>query len=394
MENRKDALWTKEFTLLWITNLLMAMGFYFLLPTLPKFAVASLGASTSQVGYIIGIYTLSAMAIRPLAGYALDSVGRKVVYLWALGIFALLMLGYNWASSLIFLLLLRILHGFSWGITTVGGGTIIADILPPQRRGEGVGYFGLSMALAMAVGPGLGLWLMGEDQFGRLFTGATLLVCAGFFIANLVNYPTVPLAKRPLNWNAFIENRVLPVSLVTFFATLVYGGIVSFITIYSDELGVKNAGIFFLVYAIALGLVRPQAGRLVDRKGPGSVITAGFIVLICGFITFSMVKGVTGFLAAAAIFGIGNGLAWPTLQTMVINMVEPNRRGVANSTYMSALDLGIGLGSILLGWVADLTSLRTMYFVSAIILIIPLLYFHQYALKHYNAKVQEIKAHD
>lgn len=132
---------------------------------MPDYAVKMLGADESQVGYIIGVYTLSALAIRPLAGYALDSLGRKKIYLLALATFGLLIGTYYFATSLVLLLVLRLIHGLSWGVTTTGGGTIVADILPSQRRGEGVGYFGLSMTLAMAIGPGIGLWLMGDGHW-------------------------------------------------------------------------------------------------------------------------------------------------------------------------------------------------------------------------------------
>jgi len=386
-EAHRGTVWTKDFTLLWISNFLMAVGFYFLLPTMPVYAVKVLGADKSQVGYIIGVYTLSAVTVRPFAGYALDSLGRKKVFLSALAVFALFIGTYYFATSLLFLLILRLLHGFSWGITTTGGGTVAADLLPPQRRGEGVGYFGLSMTLAMALGPWAGLWLMGDGRYGRLFLTAMLLVAGAFFMAGLIKFPSLPLTRRSVSWSAFFENRVIPVSAVMFFTTLVYGGVVSFITLYSADIGIKNGGIFFLTYALAMSLVRPMAGKILDRRGPGPVIAAGFLFAITGFILLSASRGTAGFVAAAMAIGAGNGMVWPTIQTMVINMVEPQRRGVANSTYFSAVDLGIGAGSILLGWLANRTSIGTMYLASGLILIAPLGYFFLYVLKDYNSKV-------
>ncbi|MCL6558298.1 MAG: MFS transporter [Firmicutes bacterium] len=387
MQIPQESVWSRDFTLHWLTNFLMAMGFYFLLPTIPVFALKALGADKSQVGYIIGVYTLSAVAIRPFAGYALDSIGRKKVFLWALGFFALFIVSYYLAVSLIFLLVLRLLHGFTWGATTTGGGTIAADILPPSKRGEGIGYFGLSMTLAMALGPMAGLWLMDDGRYGRLFFSAATMAALAFFIATLVRHPKLPLARRPLSWSSFVENRVMPVCIATFFATLTYGGIVSFITIYSEEIGVANGGLFFLVYAVVMSLVRPFAGKVMDRRGPGPVVITGFLSLIAGFLILWASNEVTGFTAAAVLIGIGNGNVWPTLQTMVINIVEPQRRGVANSTFFSSLDLGIGIGSIALGWLAEVTSTGAIYLASALILIIPLAYLSFYAIKDYNSKM-------
>jgi predicted MFS family arabinose efflux permease len=387
VQNSPQPLWTRDFTLHWATNFFMALGFYFLLPTTPVFAVKALGADNSQVGYIIGVFTLSAVAIRPFAGYALDSAGRKKIFLWAMGFFALLTFSYHLAVSLILLLFLRLLHGFAWGATTTGGGTIAADLLPPEKRGEGIGYFGLSMTLAMALGPMLGLWLMGADQYGRLFLSAGVLGVLAFFAACLVNHPRLPLTRHALSWGAFFENRVLSICIAIFFLTVVYGGIVSFISLYSDETGTGNGGLFFLVFAVAMSVTRPLAGKVMDRRGPGPVLAAGLLSLIAGFLVLWAGRDLTGFTAAAVLIGIGNGSTWPTLQTMVINLVEPQSRGVANSTFFSAIDLGIGFGSIALGWLAEATSIGTMYLASAVILLIPLAYLFLHVVKDYHSKV-------
>jgi predicted MFS family arabinose efflux permease len=384
-------LWNRDFSLLTLANLFMAISFYFLLPTLPIFVVNALGADKSQIGYIIGVYTLSSVTIRPLAGYALDTVGRKPVYLYALALFALLMPVYTYASSLALLLLIRLIHGFSWGVITTGGGTIVADIIPVQRRGEGLGYFGMSMTISLAIGPTLGLWLAGNTNFALLFNSAGILAAIAFLLAFLVKYPQVPATKQELNLHSFIEVKVLSLSLVMFFVTFVYGGVVSFITIYGPEVGIKNAGLFFLVYAIFTAITRPFAGQIFDKKGPTQIMLLGFISLISSFVFLGLWRSPLGFLASAVIMGIGFGLIWPTLMAMIVNMVAPHRRGVANSTYFSALDLGIGFGSIVLGILANNTSTSTMYLVCAFILVIPIFIYFTYANKSYLIALANLK---
>lgn len=391
MIKESERLWTRDFNLLTLANLLMAISFYFLLPTLPVYVVKSLGADKSQIGYIIGVYTLAAVSIRPLAGYALDSLGRRPVYLYALGLFALIMPVYKLATGLALLLLIRLLHGFSWGFVTTSGGTIVADVIPPKRRGEGIGYYGLSMTIAMAIGPTIGLWLTGESNFGRLFTSAGILAAAALLLASFVKYPEVPTMKRSLSWQAFFEVKVLPLSAVMFFVTVVYGGVVSFITIYGPEVGIKNAGLFFLVYAVLMGLTRPIAGRLFDKKGPTPVMAIGFVSLIAGYVLLAVWRNPVGFLTSAAVMGIGFGMVWPCLMAMTVNMVPPQRRGVANSTVFSALDLGIGSGSVVLGLLANYTSISTMYLTSAFILIIPVILYFGYASKGYLSALISLK---
>lgn len=391
MNKDQVRLWTRDFNLLTSSNLLLSISFYFLLPTLPIFVVNALGADKSQIGYIVGVYTIAAVSIRPLAGYILDSIGRRPVFLYALFLFAFMMPVYTFAGSLAVLLLIRLVHGLSWGIITTSSSTIVADIIPDQRRGEGVGYYGLSMTIAMAIGPPLGLWLTGETSFAQLFNTAGVLAVAALLLASFVKYPKIPATKRSLNWESFFEVKVLPVAAVMFFVTVVYGGLITFITLYGPEVGMKNSGLFFLFYAVFTGISRPLAGNVFDKKGPNWVIAIGFFSLITSFLLLALWQTPIGFLTSAAVMGIGFGLVWPCLMAMNINMVPPHRRGVANSTYFSSLDLGIGTGSVILGIIANNSSLSTMYLVCAFIVIVPAILFFSYTGKKYLNAVSGLK---
>lgn len=389
MKTSPEPVWTRDFTLLWTANFLMAVSFYSLLPAVPSYAVKFLGAEKSQVGYTTGIFTLTAIMIRPLVGYTLDSIGRKSVFLLALGLFSLFTMTYYLASTLALMLAFRLLHGLSWGMITTGGGTVAADLVPTARRGEGLGYFGMSMTLAMAVGPMLGLKITENDQYGRLFGAASVLGALALAIAFLVVYPRVQPIKSALSLKNFFEGRVIPVAVVMFLAMTTYGGIVTFVALYSAEVGIANGGLFFLAYALAMTLFRPLAGKMMDRLGPVPVLISGLLLLMAGFLVLSASHGLLWFMASAVLLGLGNGNVMPTLQTMAVNLVEPQRRGVANSIFFSSTDLGIGIGSVALGWLADLTSLSAMYLACALILVIPLAYFHFSVANYY--KVQMVK---
>lgn len=374
----KVPLWTKDFILICLANLLIFTSFYFLLPTLPVFVTSVLQGDESNVGYVVGVLSLTAVLVRPLSGYLLDAASRKKILLLALVAFSLAMGAYYFVTSLTLLFLLRFVHGLAWGFTTTGAGTIASDIVPPSRRGEGMGYYGLSNTLAMAVGPSLGLFILNKTNFSTLFTASFVIALAALLTILVIPYRQEPLGKPKgkLSFTSFFEPRVFSLSLVMFFTALVYGGIVSFIVLYGHNIGVGNPGIYFLIYALTLLLVRPLAGKSFDKNGPGKLMAIGFIAIALAFVLLFIARGELLFGASAVAMGIGFGIVHPTAMAMAINRVEPFRRGAANGTIFSAFDLGIGIGSIVLGIISEWIGLSYMYLVCAAIIIVPLVMFY------------------
>ena len=165
----KNKLWTKDFTLITLANLLMAIAFYFMVPVLPVFLSDNFSASESQIGLVLSFYTIAALLIRPFAGYALDVVSRYSIYVVSLLLFSTIFFGYVWATSILFVLVLRFVHGLTWGSMSTAGSTIAVDLVPQKRRGEGIGIFGLSMTIAMAIGPLIAIAITGDSSYKRLF---------------------------------------------------------------------------------------------------------------------------------------------------------------------------------------------------------------------------------
>ncbi|KUO51725.1 MAG: MFS transporter [Desulfitibacter sp. BRH_c19] len=386
--NNKEALWTKDFILICILNLLVFTSFYFLLPTLPIFVTDVLNGNESQVGYIIGILTLVAVLVRPLSGYLIDAIGRKQIFFLALVGYVISIAGYTFVTSLFLLFSLRIFHGLAWGFTTTAAGTIVSDIMPPSRRGEGMGYYGLSNTLAMAVGPVFALLIVNQAGFDMLFSSALIFSILGLICMFGIKYPVTAkkTTKFTFTFESFYEPKVLSLSLMLFFVTFGYGGIVSFITIYAKELNIDNPGIFFFAYAIALLFVRPYAGSLFDKKGPKKIMAIGFIAIILSFIVLFLAKDLLLYIISALILGIGFGIVHPTAVAMAINKVEPFRRGAANATVFSAFDLGIGLGSILLGYLSRFAGLSVMYLICGLIIVIPLWLFYSKVIPDYYSE--------
>lgn len=187
---QKERIWTKDFTLICFANFFVFLGFQMTLPTLPLF-VEELGGNDQLIGLVIGIFTFSSLIMRPFAGHALESKGRRFVFLIGLAVFVLSVGVIGFITSIAFLLILRLVQGLGWGFSTTASGTIATDLIPQKRRGEGMGYFGLSGNLALAFGPTLGLALIGNISFTSLFLICSLLGLAAFILSSFIKYKQV-----------------------------------------------------------------------------------------------------------------------------------------------------------------------------------------------------------
>lgn len=373
----KANLWTKNFILICAATFLIFCGFQILMPTLPKYA-ATLGADKKMIGLINGIFTIAAVSFRPFIGRELDLRGRKGIYLGGLAVFFLAVLGYIWVPTLLLLLAFRLVHGLGWAASSTAAGTIVADIIPPSRRGEGMGYYGLFSTLAMAIAPALGLTLITDYGFSFIATLSLILTAGAFLAGQAIQLepsqkqvpPHMASGKPPV-----FDRRALRVSLVMLFMTLSYGGVVTFLPLYAEERGIVNIGPFFTIYALSLMATRPLAGKYYDRRGPNHVILFGLLSVFLSTVLLSQAKYLPLFLISGILYGLGFGSIQPTLMALAIQGIEPQRRGAVNGTVMSAFDLGIGVGSLSLGLIANALGYSYMYLISSVTALIGLAIF-------------------
>lgn len=366
-----ERLWTKNYIMLTITALLLFSGFYLLMPTLPLF-IKEIGGSESQVGFIVGVFTISAVIIRPLVGGLMDKYGRRVFIVSGLIFFAITMYFYNFVTVIISLVILRILHGVSWALSTTSIGTAVTDVIPKSRRGEGMGWYGLSMTLGMALGPILGLWIAKSFSFHYLFLICTVLALIALVLAFFTKIPLIKSTQK--NKISFFEKELLPMGIVTFFVSLTFGGITTFLPLFAAKIQV-NAGTFFLVYALTLAVSRPITGKISDKYGEDTIIIPAIFILILALLVLTFTNGIVGLVITAILYGIGFGSAQPALQVAILKLAKPEKIGVANATFFTAFDLGIGLGSIGLGFISQLMGYEALFIVCAISALISLLYF-------------------
>lgn len=354
-----ESLWTKNLVLIVFLNLFIMLAFQMLNPVMPVLA-DRLGGSGRAAGLVVGVFTISSIFMRPIAGMLADRRGRKVVFIGGLILFAACTFSYIWVSAILFLLAVRFVHGFAWGTTSTAATTIATDAIPKARLGEGMGYVGLAGTLAMAIAPALGLTI--AENFGLRFVFPLSFACiiACFVIACLINYQEPQPAPAGTK-NSIIESKAIFPGLIILLITMTYGSIVTFIALYAEESNVTGIGLFFTVYAIAVFIARPLFGRLSDRKGYSVAVIPGIIAICCAMLLLYNAAALPMFCLAGFVYGLGFGATQSALMAMAVRDVSPARRGAANATFFVGFDVGIGMGAILWGTVAEITGYRTIY---------------------------------
>ncbi|GIV79903.1 MAG: MFS transporter [Litorilinea sp.] len=366
-----ERLWTRSFIFAILGTLFLFVAFYALYPTLPVF-IKQMGGSEAQVGLAMGFFMLASVAIRPLTGGLLDRFGRRPFIVGGILLFALAMYLYGWVGGVGVLLGIRILHGVSWAVSSTSLQTAITDMIPRPRLGEGMGWMGLVMTLAMAVGPVFGVWLFQEISPWALFLSGVGLS----MVALLLTFgAAMPFQRQPGSRGiGVVEKSVLPLTLAVFFLFGSYGGITTFVPLFADAIGV-NSGTFFLAFALTLALTRPSAGSLSDRYGEGVVIVPALLFAMVALVVLGFSTGLAGVVGAAVLYGIGFGAAHPVLNALTVRMARPDRRGVAIASFSTAVDLGIGLGAIGLGWISEYVGYQGLFTAAAGLVVCSLLVF-------------------
>ena len=392
----KDKLVTSSYCFILAANFLLYFGFWLLIPVLPFYLSEVFSAGNSTIGIILSCYTVAALCIRPFSGYFLDSFARKPLYLMAYFIFMTMFAGYIIAGSLTLFIMFRIIQGVSFGMVTVGGNTVVIDIMPSSRRGEGLGYYGLSNNIAMAVGPMSGLFL---HDAGMSFT--TIFCCslgscmAGFVCASLVKTPYKPPVRRePISLDRFILLKGIPAGISLLLLSIPYGMTTNYVAMYAKQIGINaTTGFFFTFMAIGMAISRIFSGKIVDRGKITQVISAGLYLVVFSFFLLSacvyliswnnMVCTIV-FFSVALLLGVGFGIMFPAYNTLFVNLAPNSQRGTATSTYLTSWDVGIGIGMLTGGYITEVSTFDKAYLFGACLTIVSMLYFNGKVAPNYH----------
>ena len=379
----KEKLVTPSFCAILAANFLLYFGFWLLTPILPFYLSEVFHTSHTAIGVILSCYTISSLCIRPFSGYILDTFARKPLYLLAYFIFTLIFAGYMTATALTLFIIFRIVHGFSFGMVTVGGNTLVIDIMPSSRRGEGLGYYGLTNNIAMSIGPMFGLFLhSGGASYTTIFSYALGSCVIGFIAAWTVRTPyKAPVKRAPISLDRFILLKGLPAGFTLLLLSIPYGMTTNYVAMYAQEIDITaETGFFFTLMAVDKGLVTK-----VIAAGLYLVSGCYFALTACGWLVKWNLEVTTGiFFLISLLLGIGFGTMFPAYNTLFVNLAPNSQRGTATSTYLTSWDVGLGIGMLTGGYLAEIATFKIAYLFGASLTVVSLLYFHLKAGPHFE----------
>ena len=355
-----------------VANFTLFFAFYILTPLLPLYLSEHFGATKDVIGLVLSGYTITALLFRPFSGYVVDAFPRKKVLMVAFGAFAIFFAGYLAASTLLLFTIVRTLHGGPFGALTVSNSTVAIDVLPSSRRTEGIGYYGLSNNLAMAIAPTIGIFIYKYTQsFELLFWLALVVACAGWIVDATVKLDAKATIKNKskFSWDRFflVRGWLLGLNMVAFGFS--FGVLSNYLAIYGKEMmGITGGtGTYFMLCSVGLILSRLQGGKALRNGRVTHNAGSGMVISLIGYTLFILMPTLyelsiinyplsiaVGYYGSALLIGLGNGHMWPAFQNMTINVAHNNQRGTANSTILISWDIGMGLGILVGGVVSEL----------------------------------------
>lgn len=388
----EERLFNRNFLLVLAGNFLLFFAFFTILPVLPLYMQQEYNATHTEIGVVLSLYTVTALIIRPFAGFMLDSLPRRPMQLLFYGAFALIFCTYIIPGGVVLFAILRALHGLIFGFITVANSTVAIDVLHSSRRNEGIGYYGISNNLGMALGPTISFATYNIfGSYDALFLCAFIACALGFLMVSLVKMPQKAqlLSERPkqqpISLDRFFLVKGIHESITFMLLSFSYGILSTYLAVYArDEVGIENStGPFFMLMALGLISARISNGPHLRKDRVIQLVTAGMLGLFIGYAIFIFVSNEIIFYASAYILGFSYGMICPTVQTMFVNLAPNNRRSTANSTYLTSWDVGVGIGVVIGGAIADVHSYRAAYILGVVLIALALIQFRKVAAPYF-----------
>lgn len=370
---------TRDFVLCFFAQFTFSSVFYILIPTLPIY-LSRLGAKEAEIGVLIGAFSVSSLAFRPIVGKALLKIPERRFMIVGTLFFASSSVAYLFAPPFWPLLAVRVFQGIGLAFFSTASFTLLANIIPEANRGQIISYFYVSINFAFALGPYFGMLLINRFDFPFNFE-VLFLVCAGlslcclFITLKLKKIQGPPIADLSLQKQSFLSLDALPPAIIASIITITWGAMTAFFPLYALKKGVENPGLFFAAFAITLILVRGLGGKILDTYPREKVILPCLFNLIVSMPILAFSSTLPMFILVAIIWGIGSAFLFPSLLAYTIDLAGSNR-GPAMGTFTALIDLGAGMGAVIMGVILQLTNYTVMFLCLALTGIINFVYFY------------------
>lgn len=377
---RQERLFTKDFILDTAISLCCSLNYFTLLINITGFATVTFGATSAEGGLAAGLYVIGGLISRVCLGKYVEMVGRKKMLIFGLVIALVMSVTYFFVSSMAMLYVIRFLHGTAYGLSSTCTNDIIAKIVPQSRRGEGLGYFLLSITIATAIGPFLGMTFGQNGNYEAVFTVGLVMYSAALFLALLLRVPEETLTEeqkaqaRSFKLREMFQFTAVPLALTCMVFYFSYSGVLSFISSYAEDIDLVSAATYFYL-AVAVGTLisRLTTGRIYDVRGPNIVMYPAYVAFFIGMVAFSQASAAWVLLCAGFVIGYGVSIVYSIDQAIVVSKSPAHRYGVTTSTFAAIVDLGSGLGPSVLGLVLSFAGYREMYLICAFVSLVSLL---------------------
>lgn len=367
----KEKLWNGNYCKAMVGNFMMFFSFYLLTPLLPIYLDAEFKADKDLIGLVLSGYVVAALIVRPFSGFIVDSFNRKKVLMLCFFAFFICFTGYIGAGTILMFAVVRTLHGLPFGATTVANSTVAIDVLPSSRRNEGVGFYGLSNNLAMAIAPSAGIWIYSVNgNFKLLFWLSLAVAFIGFYCVSTINLPQrAKVDRKPrLSMDHFFLSRAWLMAVNILLFGLCWGVMSNYVAIYGkEELGITDGtGVFFALLSGGLfvsrlyGAKSLREGRMTQNALQGATISS------FGFTLFAIGPGEWAYYLSAILIGLGNGRMYPAFLNMFISVARHDQRGTANSSILTSWDCGMGLGILIGGFFVEYISYSAAFWATAV----------------------------
>lgn len=383
----REKLWTKNFILISFANFFLFLTYYSLLVTLPTATMQSYHISETIAGLYTTVFLFAAIIVRFFIGNMVQKYGKRSILMVSFIIFAVCSFVYGVYDSAMFILIVRFFHGIGFGLATAITATLIADIVPNTRKGEGMGYFVMSSKIAMVIGPFVGLTVFSHYNILILFWVAAVSALIALILSWMSKTTNNEQVKAESDEQIIFEKRAIPISLISSYLGIAYASILSFLAVFAHQNNFDHvSSYFFTVFAFILLLSRPFTGMWFDRYGPHVIIYPAIILFSLGMFVLGKSNSGFIFLFSAGLLGLGWGTLFPSFQTLAVQSTVPSRWPLATATYLSIFDTGIGVGSFVTGMLIKKLQLSSIYIYFSFYILIGLLFYYISQHKKFSKK--------